>query len=58
MLVTLHAFLQERPNPTREEVREAIGGNLCRCTGYRKIVDAVLDAAAKVASAQARGGAR
>jgi carbon-monoxide dehydrogenase small subunit len=40
MLVTLAAFLAERPEATRTEIREAIGGNLCRCTGYHKIVDA------------------
>jgi carbon-monoxide dehydrogenase small subunit len=36
--------LDENPTPTEEEVREAISGNLCRCTGYVKIVEAVLDA--------------
>jgi carbon-monoxide dehydrogenase small subunit len=35
------ALLDENPRPTREEIREAISGNLCRCTGYQKIVDAV-----------------
>jgi len=40
-LVMAHAFLQENPRPTRREVREALGGNLCRCTGYQKIIDAV-----------------
>jgi aerobic carbon-monoxide dehydrogenase small subunit len=40
MLISLHAFLQAHPRATRHEIREAIGGNLCRCTGYHKIVDA------------------
>lgn len=39
------ALLNENPRPTREEVKEWLGGNLCRCTGYVKIVDAVLAAA-------------
>ena len=46
MLTTLVAFLQKNPDPTEEEVRIAISGNLCRCTGYQGIVDAVLDTAA------------
>ena len=50
-LMTLVAFLRDNPNPTREEVREAISGNLCRCTGYQHIVDAVLLAAQPQASA-------
>jgi carbon-monoxide dehydrogenase small subunit len=45
MLVTLAAFLAERPGATRGEIRAAIGGNLCRCTGYQKIVDAAEAAA-------------
>jgi aerobic-type carbon monoxide dehydrogenase small subunit (CoxS/CutS family) len=45
LLITAHALLQERPNPTREEVREAISGNLCRCTGYDGIVEAIVRAA-------------
>lgn len=45
MLMTATAFLQDRPNPTRAEAEEALGGVLCRCTGYAKIIDAVLDAA-------------
>src|SRR4051812_24900920 len=40
-LMTLLPFLQENPNPTEEEIRAAISGNLCRCTGYQNIVDAV-----------------
>jgi carbon-monoxide dehydrogenase small subunit len=45
MLMTLAAFLAEHSNPTEREVREAISGNLCRCTGYQGIVAAALDAA-------------
>ncbi len=41
MLISSYAFLKSHPNPSREEIREAISGNLCRCTGYRKIIDAV-----------------
>ena len=50
MLVSLYTFLQERPRPSRLEIREAIGGNLCRCTGYHKIVDAAEAAARALAS--------
>lgn len=46
-LMTLLPFLEENPNPTEAEVREAISGNLCRCTGYQHIVDAALLAAEK-----------
>jgi len=45
ILMTLLPFLQENPHPTESEVREAISGNLCRCTGYQKIVEAALLAA-------------
>ena len=45
ILMTVKAFLEEQPQPTEEEVREALSGNLCRCTGYQNIVDAVLLAA-------------
>ena len=48
MLMTATALLTENPSPTREEVVAGIGGNLCRCTGYVPIIDAVL-AAAKAA---------
>jgi carbon-monoxide dehydrogenase small subunit len=41
LLMTLVPFLEENANPTEPEIREAIAGNLCRCTGYQKIVDAV-----------------
>lgn len=45
MIMSAKALLDENPNPTEEEVRQAIGGNLCRCTGYVKIVDAIKKAA-------------
>ncbi len=41
MILTAHAFLKQHPRPTRDEIRRAIAGNLCRCTGYTKIVDAI-----------------
>jgi carbon-monoxide dehydrogenase small subunit len=40
-LVSLEAFLRDNPDPDEEEIREALAGNLCRCTGYRAIVEAV-----------------
>jgi carbon-monoxide dehydrogenase small subunit len=43
-LLTARALLDENPHPSRDEVREALAGNLCRCTGYQKIVDAVCSA--------------
>ena len=45
MLMTAHAFLQEQPSPTLEQIRDVISGNICRCTGYVGIVDAIHDAA-------------
>jgi len=48
MVLMSKALLDENPAPTREEVEEALGGNLCRCTGYVKIVDAVLSVAEKL----------
>jgi carbon-monoxide dehydrogenase small subunit len=45
MLMTAKALLDQNPHPTREEIRDAISGNLCRCTGYNKIVDAIEEAA-------------
>ena len=41
ILMTLVPFLDEHPNPAESEIREALSGNLCRCTGYQNIVDAV-----------------
>jgi len=48
ILMTMKAFLEEQPAPTEQEVREALSGNLCRCTGYQNIIDAVLLAAARL----------
>jgi carbon-monoxide dehydrogenase small subunit len=47
MIVAAHALLEENPRPSEDDVREAISGNLCRCTGYQQIVDAVQLAAAR-----------
>ena len=43
-LMTAYALLQETPHPSRDEVREAIAGNICRCTGYAPIVQAIVQA--------------
>ncbi len=51
MVIAAVGFLKENPDPTREEIRAGLSGNICRCTGYEKIIDAVEDAAAKI-----RGG--
>ena len=45
LIMSATSLLQENPNPTEEEVRFGIGGNLCRCTGYSKVIEAVLAAA-------------
>jgi len=50
MILSAKAFLDEHPTPTEDEVREALAGNLCRCTGYQKIADAVLAAACQLTS--------
>jgi len=47
MLMTADGLLEENPDPDREEIREALEGNICRCTGYENIVNAVESAAAK-----------
>ena len=51
MIVAAHALLEANPAPTEAEIREALGGNLCRCTGYRQIVEAIELAARKLAGA-------
>lgn len=50
MLTTAKALLDSNPSPTRREIHEGIAGNLCRCTGYIKIVDAILATAAELKS--------
>ena len=50
ILMTLVPFLEKNPNPSEAEIRHALSGNLCRCTGYQHIVDAVLLAAEKMRS--------
>ena len=45
MIMTVKAFLEENPDPTEEGIKEAISGNLCRCTGYVKIIEAIKAAA-------------
>jgi carbon-monoxide dehydrogenase small subunit len=54
ILMTLVEFLRDHPNPTEEEVRVAISGNLCRCTGYQGIVAAALDAARRMQAGKGR----
>ena len=49
IILTAHAFLREHPAPSREAIREMLAGNLCRCTGYHFIVEAVLAAAESTA---------
>jgi carbon-monoxide dehydrogenase small subunit len=51
MLMTSRAFLAEHPSPTEDEIRRGISGNLCRCTGYIKIVEAIQTAAAALSAA-------
>ena len=53
MIVSAHALLESNPKPADEEIREAIGGNLCRCTGYQQIVDAIKLAADKTRETKA-----
>jgi carbon-monoxide dehydrogenase small subunit len=48
MIISARALLKKNPNPTEDEIRHGISGNLCRCTGYNKIVDAIQYAAAKL----------
>jgi len=50
ILMTMKVFLEECPHPTEAQVREALSGNLCRCTGYQHIVDAVMLAAQRMRS--------
>ena len=54
MLMTSYAFLGRHPSPTEDEIRQAISGNLCRCTGYVNIVKAIQHAAAALADGATR----
>ena len=49
MLIAAQALLDANPRPTEDEIRDAIGGNLCRCTGYQQIVEAISLAAQRIA---------
>jgi carbon-monoxide dehydrogenase small subunit len=51
ILIAARSLLERNPNPTEREVRYWLAGNLCRCTGYHKIIDAVLDAAREMRGA-------
>jgi carbon-monoxide dehydrogenase small subunit len=53
MIMAAASYLKEDPNPTEEDVRLALEGNLCRCTGYHNIVKSILDAAGSMAGAGA-----
>ena len=55
MLMMSKGLLEENPNPTEEDIRFALSGNLCRCTGYAKIVQAVQDAAVELKRMKAEG---
>jgi carbon-monoxide dehydrogenase small subunit len=52
MITRAHRLLQENPNPTEEEVRFGMSGNICRCTGYQNIVKSILSAAAEMNAAK------
>jgi aerobic carbon-monoxide dehydrogenase small subunit len=56
MLITLTELLRDNPQPNEQDVREALTGNLCRCTGYAGIVRAALDAAQRMRGADAAAG--
>ena len=55
ILVTAKALLDRNPRPTRDQIREALSGNLCRCTGYLQIFEAVEAAVLKIAGENRRG---
>lgn len=55
ILMTMKVFLEENPAPDEAAIREALSGNLCRCTGYQHIVEAVVLAASRTGAAGARG---
>jgi len=53
MITTAHALLSEEPDADADRIREVLSGNLCRCTGYISIIDAVLDARSRLQEAAA-----
>jgi carbon-monoxide dehydrogenase small subunit len=53
MIMAAASYLKENPDPTDEQVRESLEGNLCRCTGYHNIVKSILDAAGQMSGAKA-----
>lgn len=55
MLMTAYAFLEETSDPTREQVKEAISGNICRCTGYAPIIEAILQTSKGLGSSEGKG---
>jgi aerobic-type carbon monoxide dehydrogenase small subunit (CoxS/CutS family) len=55
MILAAKALLDQNPEPTRHEIRDALAGNLCRCTGYAKLIDAVADVAHAKRSGESRG---
>ncbi len=56
ILITAKALLEREPHPTRNQIKEALAGNLCRCTGYLQIIEAVEEGAARCARVRATGG--
>ncbi len=58
ILITATAMLRDNPNPTEDEVRRAISGNICRCTGYQPIVQAILNCARNHGTAKPAGRAK
>jgi aerobic-type carbon monoxide dehydrogenase small subunit (CoxS/CutS family) len=48
MLISAYVLLRDNPNPSEDEIKLGIEGNICRCTGYTKIIDAILDAAERI----------
>jgi aerobic-type carbon monoxide dehydrogenase small subunit (CoxS/CutS family) len=55
IIISVHAMLHEHPDPSEEEIREGLAGNICRCTGYQNIVEAVKLAAERVRQAPQEG---
>ena len=50
MVLSAYALLEENPNPTEEEIKDAIAGNLCRCTGYKQIIEAISETAKELST--------